>query len=98
MKTKIKQWLAVYDEIFHTDKSAISYCALLTWNVNHYGISFSVSGINNNGKIMYIATLEAQDNEEFKEFCDMANKVKGLYDIDIIFDTAIKILKEKANK
>ena len=99
MAKQVKQWLAVLNEILHTDENSNRYCALLTWGVNHYGLSFSINGIMNNGEILYIATLEAQDSEEnFKDFCTMAKAVDGLYDIDNIFDTSIKILKEKANK
>ena len=98
MKTKIKQWFMLRDEIFSNAENSTRYLDMLYYNVQHDGISYYVSGINNNGKIMYIATLEAQDSEEFKEFCTMAKAIDGLYDIDNINDTANKILKEKANE
>lgn len=97
MKTTIiKQWLMFRDEIFSNSENSTRYLDMLYYNVHHDGICYYVSGINNNGKIMYIATLEAQDSEEYKEFCSQAKAVNGLYDIDIIFDTAIKILKERS--
>lgn len=99
MAKQVKQWLAVFDEIFHTDDNASRYYALLYWNVRHYGTSFSVNGIKNNGKLLYIATLEVRDNEEyFKEFCDMADKVNGLYCVSDIIDNAIRVLDAKSNQ
>ena len=98
MAKQVKQWLAVIDEIFNTDENANRYYALLPWSVKH-GTSFSVDGIKNNGKILYIATLEVQDNEEyFKEFCAMIDKVKGLYRVSDIIDFAIKVLDAKSNQ
>lgn len=99
MAKQVKQWLAVYNEIFSTDENESRYCALLYWNVRHYGTSFSVNGIKSNGKLLYIATLEVQDNEEyFKEFCDMADRVNGLYCVSDIIDNAIRVLDAKSNK
>lgn len=98
MAKQVKQWLAVYDEIFHTDENAKRYYALTGLTVRRYGLSLSVNGIKNNGKILYMATLEAQDSEEyFKEFCDMANKVNGLYCVSDIIDFAIRVLDAKSN-
>lgn len=100
MAKQVKQWLAVYDEILDTDDNASRYYALLNCNVRHYGTSiFSVNVIKSNGKLMYIATLEVRDSEEyFKEFCDMADKVNGLYCISDIIDNAIRVLDAKSNQ
>lgn len=100
MAKQVKQWLAVYDEILHTDDNASRYYALLNCNVIHYGTSFfSVNVIKSNGKLMYIATLEVRDSEEyFKEFCDMADKVNGLYCVSDIIDNAIRVLDAKSNQ
>lgn len=99
MAKQVKQWLAVYDEIFRTDDNANRYYALLYWNVRHYGTSFSVNGIKNNDKLMCIATLEVTDSEEyFKEFCVMADKVNGLYCVSDIFDNAIREQSRVTNK
>ena len=99
MAKQVKQWLAVYDEIFHTDENANRYCTLTGLCIRRYGLSFSVNGIKKNGKILYIATLEAQDSEEyFKEFCDMANKVKGLYCVSDIIEFANRVLDAKSNQ
>ena len=99
MAKQVKQWLAVYDEIFHTDENARRYNALTGLCVRRYGLSLSVNGIKKNGKILYMATLEAQDSEEyFKEFCDTANKVNGLYCVSDIFEFATKVLIEKSNQ
>lgn len=95
MKKQVNQWFAVYDEIFRTDDNTNRYCALWGWSLRHYGTSFSVNGIKKNGKLLYMATLEVQDNEEyFKEFCDMADKVNGLYCVSDIIDFASKVLEK----
>lgn len=99
MAKQVKQWLAVYDEIFHTHENTDRYCALSCLIVRRYGLSFSVNGIKKNGKIVYIATLEAQDSEEyFKEFCAMANKVNGLYCVSDIIEFANRVLDAKNNQ
>jgi len=99
MAKQVKQWLAVYDEIFHTDENANRYYALTGLTVRRYGLSLSVNGIKKNGKILYMATLEAQDSEEyFKEFCAMADKVNGLYCVSDIIDFAIRVLDAKSNQ
>ena len=93
MAKQVKQWLMVNDEIFRTDENASRYYELVSFKFRRYGLSFTVSGINNNGKILYIATLEAQDSEEyFKEFCAMADKVNGLYCVSDIIDAATTVL------
>ena len=95
MAKQVKQWLVVYDEIFYTDENANRYIALTGLCVRRYGLSLSVNSIKNNGKLMFIATLEAHDSEEyFKEFCDMADKVNGLYCVSDIFDNAIRVLTQ----
>lgn len=99
MTKQVKQWLMVNDEIFRTDDNASRYYALLCWNVRHYGTSLSMNGIKNGGKVMHIATIEVTDNEEyFKEFCDMADKVNGLYCVSDIIDNAIRVLDAKSNQ
>lgn len=99
MTKQVKQWLMVNDEIFRTDDNASRYYALLYWNVRHYGTSLSMNGIKNGGKVMHIATIEVTDNEEyFKEFCDMADKVNGLYCVSDIIDNAIRVLDAKSNQ
>lgn len=99
MTKQIKQWLVVYADIFYTDENARRYYELLCLNVTRYGLSFSVNGIKNNGKILYIATLDAQGSEEnFKEFCAMADKVNGLYCVSDIIDFATKVLAKKSNQ
>ena len=95
MAKQVKQWLVVYDEILHTYENSNRFYALTGLTVRRYGLSFSVNGIKNNGKILCIATLEAQDSEEsFKEFCDMADKVKGLYCVSDIIDYASRVLEK----
>ena len=99
MTKQVKQWLVVYSDIFYTDENARRYYELLRINLIRYGLSFSVNGIKNNGKILYIATLESQDSEQyFKEFCAMAVKVNGMYCISDIIDVATKVLVEKSNQ
>ena len=99
MTKQVKQWLAVYDEIFHTYENANRYSTLTGLCVRCYGLSFSFNGIKKNGKILYVATLEAQDSEDdFKEFCDMANKVNGLYCVSDIIDFANRVLDAKSNQ
>ena len=99
MAKQVKQWLMVNDEIFRTDDNASRYYALLYWNVRHYGTNLSMNAIKKNGKVMYIATIEVTDSEEyFKEFCDMADKVNGLYCVSDIIDNAIRVLDAKSNK
>ena len=99
MARKIKQWLVVYADIFYTDENARRYYELLCLGLRRYGLSFSSSGIKNNGKILYIATLEAQDSEEyFKEFCEMADKVNGLYCVSDIVDNANRLFIEMSNQ
>ena len=101
MAKQVKQWLAVYDEIFHTSENTMRYGALTSLCVRRYGLSFSVNGkyIKKKGKVLYMATLEAQDSEDyFKEFCDMANKVNGLYCVSDIIDLAIRVLDAKSNQ
>lgn len=99
MAKQVKQWLAVYDEIFNTDENASRYIALTGLCVRRHGLSLSVDGIKNKGNIMYVSTLEAQDSEEaFKEFCDMADKVNGLYCVSDIIDNAIRVLDAKSNQ
>lgn len=100
MIKQVKQWLVVIDEIFRTDENASRYYALLYWNVRHYGTKLSMNAIKNNGgKVMDIATIEVTDSEEyFKEFCDMADKVNGLYCVSDIIDNAIRVLDAKSNQ
>jgi len=101
MAKQVKQWLMVNDEIYRTDDNASRYYALLYWNVRHYNASLSVNAIKNgnSGKLMYIATIEVTDGEdEFKEFCDMADKVNGLYCVSDIIDNAIRVLDAKSNQ
>lgn len=93
MAKQVKQWLIFNDEIFRTGENASRYYALLYWNVRHYGTKLSMNAIKNGNKIMDIATIEVTDNEEyFKEFCDMADKVNGLYCVSDIIGNAIKVL------
>ena len=99
MAKQIKQWLMANDEIFRTDENASRYYALLYWNVRHYNANLSVNTIKNGGKVMYIATIEVTDSEEyFKEFCDMAEKVNGLYCVSDITENAIRVLDAKSNQ
>ena len=93
MAKQVKQWLVVYADIFYTNENARRYAELWRLSVTRYGLSFSVNGIKNNGKILDIVTLEAHDCEEyFKEFCDMADKVNGLYCVSDIIDAATRVL------
>ena len=101
MVKQVKQWLMVNDEIYRTDDNASRFYALLYWNVRHYNASLSMVAIKNgnSGKLMYIATMEVTDGEdEFKEFCDMADKVDGLYCVSDIIDNAIRVLDAKSNQ
>lgn len=101
MAKQIKQWLMVNDEIYHTVENMNRYYALLHWNVRHYNARLYENAIKNRNsdKIMYIITIEVQDNEEhFKEFCDMADKVNGLYCVSDIIDNSIRVLDAKSNQ
>jgi hypothetical protein len=96
MVKQVKQWLMVNDEIYRTNENASRYNAWLCWNASHYNASLSMNAIkHNSGKIIYIATIEIADNEEqFKEFCNMADKVNGLYCVTDIMDNASKVLEK----
>lgn len=101
MAKQVKQWLMVNDEIYRTVENMNRYYALLCWNVRHYNVRLFENTIKNRNsdKVMYIITLEVQDNEEyFKEFCDMADKVNGLYCVSDIIDNAIRVLDAKSNQ
>ncbi len=101
MAKQVRQWLMVNDEIFRTVENMNRYYALLYWNVRHYNARLSENTIKNRNsdKIMYIVTIEVTDNEEqFKEFCDMADKVNGLYCVSDIIDNANRVLDTKSNQ
>ena len=99
MKKQVKQWLVVLDEVMQDEENGNRYYGLFYWCVRHYGTSYSVNGIKNNGKLLYIATIEVHDNEEyFKEFCNMVDKVNGLYCVSDIIDNAIRVLDAMSNQ
>lgn len=99
MTKLIKQWLVVYADIFYTDENARRYYDLFRLGLRHDGLSFSCSGIKNNGKILYIATLVAKDSEtHFTEFCEMADKVNGMYCVSDIVNNANKLFIEMSNQ
>lgn len=101
MKKQVKQWLMVNGEIYRTAENVSRFYALLYWNVRHWNANLRVNIIKKDNKLMYIATLEVQDNEEqFKEFCKIADKVNGLYDVSEIIYNAVRVfnVNEKSNK
>ena len=103
MAKQIKQWLMVSDEVYRTNENTNRFIEfnemLLYWNVRHYNAHLSMNTIKKSGKLMNIVTLEVTDGEEeFKEFCDMAEKVNGLYCVSDIIDNAIRVLDAKSNQ
>lgn len=95
MKTMVKQWLVVYDEIFRTADSTKRYCALTGWNVRHRNAQLMIQPVRLiNDKVLTIATIKVDgDFNDFNEFCELASKVKGLYDIDDIL-TSVEVVNE----
>lgn len=94
METMIKQWLVVLKEVMRDDENESRYYGLSYWNVKHNNARLMVQTVKLNGKLITIATIKVDGNEDdFNEFCELASKVKGLYDIDDILNS-IRVVNE----
>ena len=93
MKTKIKQWLVVLNEVMQEDDNAFRYYGLFYWNVRHHNARLMAQTVKLNGKLITIATIKVDGNNDFNEFCKLASKVKGLYDIDDILNS-VEVVNE----
>lgn len=94
MEKQVKQWLVVLNEVMQDDKNASRYYGLFYWNVRHRNARLMVQTVKLNGKLITIATIKVDgNNEDFNEFCELASKVKGLYDIDDIL-ISVKVVNE----
>lgn len=95
MKTMVKQWLVVLTEVMQDDDNAKRYSGLHSWNVRHHNARLMVQFVRlTNDKLVTIATIKVDgDFNDFNEFCELASKVKGLYDIDDIL-TSIEVVNE----
>lgn len=96
MKRKIKQWLMVNDEICRTDENAMRYLDMLYYNVKHQDLHLYQSTVCKNSTTMNIITIVADSKEVYDDFCEMADKVNGLYSVCDIIENATKVLAEKS--
>ena len=93
METKIKQWLVVLNEVMQDEENGNRYYGLFNWNVRHHNARLMVQTVKLNGKLITIATIKVDGNNDFNEFCELASKVKGLYDIDDILNS-VEVVNE----
>lgn len=88
METMVKQWLVVLKEVNQDDQNVNRYYGLFNWNVRHHNARLMAQTVKLNGKLITIATINVDGDKDFNEFCELASKVKGLYDIDDILNSA----------
>ena len=94
METMVKQWLVVLNEVIQDNQNVIRYYGLFNWNVRHHNARLMAQTVKLNGKLITIATINVDgDFNDFNEFCELASKVKGLYDIDDIL-TSVEVVNE----
>lgn len=94
MEKQVKQWLVALNEVMQDDKNASRYYGLFYWNVKHHNTNLMLQTVKRVDKLITIATITVDDNQsDFDEFCELASKVKGLYDIDDIL-TSVEVVNE----
>lgn len=100
MGTMVKQWLVVLNEVMQdydekANENENRYYGLFYWNVRHHNARLMMQSVRlTNGKLITIATIKVDGNkDDFNEFCELASKVKGLYDIDDIL-TSVEVVNE----
>ena len=94
METMVKQWLVVLNEVMQDNENENRYYGLFTWNVRHLNARLMAQTVKLKGKLITIATIKFDgDKDDFNEFCELASKVKGLYDIDDIL-TSVEVVNE----
>ena len=94
MVKRVKQWLVVLNAVMQDDENEGRYYGLFYWNIRHRNANLKVQTVKNNGKLITIATITVDDDEnDFNEFCELASKVTGLYSIDDIL-SSVEVVNE----